>query len=110
MTGGIIVTKHTWNQIPEEIRPKLLEAAKRQEKRMMEDIRYMGDEAIEVMKTYGLEVLEITPEQYQIWQDWIQPTLPLLRGLLIDEEMFDWVMELREQMPPPIPPAEKTQQ
>lgn len=110
MTGGILITKHAWNQIPEDIRPKLLEAAKRQEKRMMEDIRYMGDEAIEVMKTYGLEVLEISPEQYQMWQDWIKPSLPLLRGLLIDEEMFDWVMELREQMPPPAPPAKKEQQ
>ncbi|MFC1483990.1 TRAP transporter substrate-binding protein DctP [Candidatus Neomarinimicrobiota bacterium] len=107
MTGGIIITKKVWEQIPEDIRPKLMEAAKRQEKRMMQDIRYMGDEAIEVMKTYGLEVLEITPEQYQMWQDWIKPTLPLLRGLLIDEEMFDWVMELREQMPPPLPAAEK---
>lgn len=108
MTGGILITKQAWNQIPEDIRPKLREAAKKQEKRMMEDIRYMGDEAIEIMKTYGLEVLEITPEQYQTWQDWIQPTLPLLRGVLIDDEMFDWVMELREQMPPSIPPSDKT--
>jgi TRAP-type C4-dicarboxylate transport system substrate-binding protein len=108
MTGGILITKQAWNRIPEDIRPKLREAAKRQEKRMMEDIRYMGDEAIEVMKTYGLEVLDINPQQYQMWQDWIQPTLPLLRGILIDDEMFDWVMELREQMPPPTPPSEQT--
>ena len=106
MTGAILITNQAWNQIPEDIRPKLVEAAKKQEKRMMEDIRYLGDEAIRVMKTYGLEVLEITPEQYQQWLEWIEPSLPFLRGVLVDEEMFDWVMELRKEMPPPQPPSE----
>ncbi|MFB0515282.1 MAG: TRAP transporter substrate-binding protein DctP [Candidatus Neomarinimicrobiota bacterium] len=101
MTGGILITKQAWNQIPAELHPKLRAAAERQEARMMEEIRYQSDEAIRVMKEYGLQVLELTPEMQQQWHSWIDPNLDKLRGLLMDTTMFDWVMQLRQEMPSP---------
>ncbi|UCD36882.1 MAG: TRAP transporter substrate-binding protein DctP [Fidelibacterota bacterium] len=101
MTGGILINKQTWEQIPEELRPTLAAVAKRQEVKMMSDIRYMGDEAIRVMQGYGLQVLDLTPEHFKAWESFIKPQWTHLRGLLIDTTMYDWVMELYQDLPPP---------
>ncbi len=106
MTGGIVITKRAWERIPAELRPKLRAVIQRHYDRINNEIRYLDDEAIRVMKEYGLEVLDVTPEQEQAWRDWIEPNLPKLRGLLTDEAMFDWIMDLRKNMPPPITPED----
>ncbi|UCH09242.1 MAG: TRAP transporter substrate-binding protein DctP [Fidelibacterota bacterium] len=103
MTGGILVNKKTWEQIPEDVRPRLAAVAKRQEVRMMQDIRYMGDEAIRVMQEYGLQIVDLTPQEFEQWQSFITPQWYSLRGLLIDDAMFDRVMELYPDLPAPAP-------
>jgi TRAP-type C4-dicarboxylate transport system substrate-binding protein len=110
MTGGIMITRQTWEKIPAEVRPQLAAVAKRQEVRMMKDIRYMGDEAIRVMKDYGLQVAELTPEEFAEWRSFIEPQWENLRGLLIDTTMYDWVMELYPNLPPPAPATPTGQQ
>jgi len=102
MTGGIVITKQAWERIPAELRPKLRAAIERHQDRINNEIRYMDDEAIRVMKEYGLTVLEVKPEHREQWRNWLEPHLPKLRGLLTDTTMFDWVMQLREELPPPL--------
>ena len=102
MTGGIVITKQAWERMPAELRPKLRAAIERHQDRINNEIRYMDDEAIRVMKEYGLTVLEVKPEHREQWRNWLEPHLPKLRGLLTDTTMFDWVMQLREEMPPPL--------
>jgi len=106
MTGGVLITKQTWELIPADLQPKLLAATHKHQDRLKNEIRHMDDEVIRVMKEYGLVVLDVTPEHEQAWRDWIEPHLPKLRGLLTDEAMFDWIMDLRKNMPPPIPPED----
>ncbi len=101
MTGGIVITKRAWERIPAELRPKLRAVIERHQDRINNEIRYMDDEAVRVMKEYGLQVLELTPEQRASWHTWLEPHLHKLRGLLTDTTMFDWVMELRKELPPP---------
>ena len=102
MTGGIVITKQAWERMPAELRPKLRAAIERHQDRINNEIRYMDDEAIRVMKEYGLTVLEVKPEHREQWRNWLEPHLPKLRGLLTDTTMFDWVMQLREELPPPL--------
>lgn len=104
LTGAIVITNYMWERIPADLKPKLLAALPRYQDRIKNEIRHLDDEAIRVMQEYGLEVLGVGPEQERAWREWIEPHLPGLRGLLTDEVMFDWIMELRESMPPPIPP------
>lgn len=106
MTGGVLITKQMWELIPTDLQPKILAATHKHQDRIKNEVRHMDDEVIRVMKEYGLEVLDVTPEHEQAWRDWIEPHLPKLRGLLTDEAMFDWIMDLRKNMPPPIPPED----
>ncbi|MFB0516183.1 MAG: TRAP transporter substrate-binding protein DctP [Candidatus Neomarinimicrobiota bacterium] len=101
MTGAILITKQAWSQIPAELRPKLLAVAQKHEERVQNEIRHMDDEAIRIMKEYGLQVVEVTPDQRAQWHSWLEPHYNKLRGLLTDTTMFDWVMELRKELPPP---------
>ncbi len=101
MTGGILINKSAWEQIPADLRPKLIEAVQNQQDRIKNEIRYMDNGAVDAMKEYGLQVVEITPEQRQSWYDWIEPHRDKLRGLLTDTTMYDWVIQLREDLPPP---------
>ncbi len=105
MTGGIIITKQAWERIPAELRPKLRATFRRHQDRIKNEIRYMDDEAIRVMKEYGLQVVDLSPEERESWYNWLEPHLSKLRGLLTDTTMFDWVMELRKELPPPTPSA-----
>ena len=101
LTGGIVITKLAWERIPAELRPKLRASIERHQERIKNETRHMDDEAIRVMKEYGLQVVDVTPEQWEHWRDWFEPHLPKLRGLVTDTAMFDWVMELRKELPPP---------
>jgi len=102
MTGGIIITKQAWERIPAELHPKLRAAIQRHQDRIKNEIRYMDDEAIRVMKEHGLQVVNLSPEDRASWRNWLEPHLPKLRGLLTDTTMFDWVMQLREELPLPL--------
>ncbi len=101
MTGAIIISKEKWAEIPADLRPKLIDVTHKHQERITNKIRQMDNEAIRVMKEYGLQVVEVTPEQEQEWHNWLEPHLDKLRGLLTDTTMFDWVMELRKDLPPP---------
>ncbi|MFC1543362.1 TRAP transporter substrate-binding protein DctP [Candidatus Neomarinimicrobiota bacterium] len=101
MTGGILITKRAWEQIPAELRPKLRASIEGQQDRIHNEIRYMDDGAVDVMKEYGLTVVELTPEQRASWREWLEPEIHQLRGLLTDSTMYDMIMELCKELPPP---------
>ena len=102
MTGALIITKTAWERIPAELRPKLLAAAHRHQERMQNEIRHLDDKAIRVMQEHGLQVVSITEDERRQWREWMDLHEYKLRGLLTDTTMFDRVMQLRKEMPPPV--------
>ncbi len=100
MPGALVVTKKAWATIPDEIKPRLLEEVERVSLAAKERLRKMDQEAIDVMLSYGLNIIDLTPEEMQSWFDLIEPNLHLLRGVLVDTVMYDIIMDLRKEMPP----------
>ena len=57
------------------------------------------DEAVEVMKEYGLKVNNLNQDQVDEWNELVESMYPLIRGNIVQEEIFDRVMDLKSGMP-----------
>jgi TRAP-type C4-dicarboxylate transport system substrate-binding protein len=101
MTGGLMISREAWDSIPAELQPQLLAATRKRTSRIQDEIRYSGDDAIAVMQEYGLEIVDITPEERAQWHDLVDEFGHILRGTLVDDEMYDRILELRRQIDSP---------
>src|SRR3990172_789142 len=69
LTGATIINKSTWDKIPEQYKPALLQAARDAGKKLRDQIRGKEKEAIDAMIKRGLQVLSVSPEMEKEWRD-----------------------------------------
>ena len=98
LPGALVITKKTWETIPEEIRPELLKATRKFTARFREETRRMDVDAIEAMKERGLQVITPTPDQIKAWDDAVKAAYPEMRGLYVSEKDFDRFVSVVEQV------------
>lgn len=101
MTGALLIKQEIWDQIPANLQKPLQDAVNNRTQRIFDEIRYSDAEVIEVMKANGLTVIEISAEDRQKWQEIVDEFGPILRGTLVDEAMYDRIMELKKVMETP---------
>src|SRR6185503_20253748 len=58
LTGAMVVKKDTWEKIPADLRPKLIEIAKATGKKIDVEVRRMDAEALKSMQAEGLVVVK----------------------------------------------------
>ena len=58
-----------------------------------------ADKAVEVMKEYGLQVNTPSIEQVKEWESIVESMYPLIRGNVVDAEVFDRVIKMNGQLP-----------
>ncbi len=68
LVGATVVSKRSWDRLSPESQAALRAAARRTEKRLMEEIPDQDRRAVEQMRQRGLTVSEVTPEQEQQWR------------------------------------------
>ena len=51
------------------------------------------------MKNYGLKVNDLSKEQINEWNVLVESMYPLIRGNIVEEEIFDRVIKLKDKMP-----------
>jgi len=61
--------------------------------------RQEADNAVDVMKEYGLKVNNLTPKQLNEWKTLVESMYPLIRGNIVQKEIFDRVLKLKNSMP-----------
>lgn len=98
LLGGIIISRDTWESIPPDIREKFEATADELVADLNDSAARMEVQAIEAMVKYGLKVVETTPAEREIWQTWGDRRRKHIRGLFVDEEMFDKVMLIRDEL------------
>ena len=89
--GAAIVSTRTWAEVPSDLQPKLIDAAQRIFDGLAPDLLKQDQDAIEVMKRYGLKVNPVTPEASAQWESLLNRTFSGLIGKLYDRESFDTV-------------------
>lgn len=97
LVGATIVTTKAWNKIPEDLKPALLKAAADAGVRFKTEIRAGEQKAIDVMKTKGLIVHDITEDQRQQWETLFQSTYPQISGTVIPADMMAQAIQFRDE-------------
>ncbi len=97
LVGATVVSKKTWERIPAEQRPQMLEAARSAGVRLRGEIRKMGDDAVVEMKKRGLNVITLDAATLAEWRREVEEAYPKLRGRLVPAELFDEAKRLRDE-------------
>jgi TRAP-type C4-dicarboxylate transport system substrate-binding protein len=97
LVGAIVVSNDVWEEIEPSLREKLLRAAQDAGRRMRGDVRALSDEAVSVMKDYGLEVHDVPPDVEADWAQAAAEGSEMLVGTLIPAEILDRVIRYRDE-------------
>jgi TRAP-type C4-dicarboxylate transport system substrate-binding protein len=95
LTGATVVRKDTWDKVPADLRPKLLEIAEEYGKKTKADVRKQNEDAIEQMKQRGLNLVE--PGDLEAWEKAAAQANKVVRGRVVPVGIYDEVMKLRDE-------------
>ena len=93
LVGATVVRKDTWERIPAEVRPKLLEIARELGKKVDAEVGKLNTDAVAAMKKQGLDVIEVDQGP---WRAAAEKAWPVVRGKIVPIEFFDEVKRERD--------------
>ncbi len=97
LLGATLISKSTWDKIPADIRPALLEAARDAGKRLQTEIRESAGRDIEAMQKRGLNVVPVDAKTRANWQKTAEGLYPRIRGLIVPADAFDEALRFRDE-------------
>ncbi|MBF88569.1 MAG: hypothetical protein CMG75_02735 [Candidatus Marinimicrobia bacterium] len=97
LMGGTIMQKKLWDQIAPEIQTLIINASKKAEIELTNEIRELDNKAIEVMEEYGLISHEVSEDELKEWRELVKTVYPYIRGDMVPEKAFDKAIKLRDE-------------
>ncbi len=95
LVGAFVITKRSWEKIPESLRPAFIEVAKKAGKAMKENARRESNSSVDAMvEKWGLKVHQVSPEENAQWIQVAERLYPKIRGRMVPAEIFDEVVAL----------------
>lgn len=95
ITGGIVVTRESWDALPASTRTAMKQAAEAAGAGMESTGLAEDAEAVAAMQKRGLQVHPITPQMQQEWDKFAREVLwPRMRGTILPSDSFDEVQRL----------------
>jgi len=67
--GAVLMNDVTWKRIPENFKPALMEACRKAQAEIEASLASLEIEAVNTMVKHGLKIVDLTPEQMQVWFD-----------------------------------------
>jgi TRAP-type transport system periplasmic protein len=97
LLGATIISKATWEKIPADLRPALLEAAREGGRRLQEEIRNSGEKDVEAMRKRGLNVVSVDAKAREAWRKTAETMYPRIRGAIVPADAFDEALRYRDE-------------
>ena len=97
LVGATVVSKRSWERIPEQLRPRLLQAARAASQQRRSEIRKLGEDAVVEMQKRGLNVIHLDATTLAEWRAEAEAAYPKLRGGLVPADLFDEAVRLRNE-------------
>jgi TRAP-type transport system periplasmic protein len=89
IVGAAVMTRSTWDSLTPSGREALRSAAIRAADRLRAQRAAVDTEAVEIMRTRGLQVHTLTPELEADWRQLAESVYPKIRGAMVPADMFD---------------------
>lgn len=96
LLGASVISKSTWNKIPETLRPALLAAAQEAGRKMRKTIRASGPGEIQAMKKRGLNVVHLDTAEAAVWRKAAEELYPRIRDRIVPARAFDDALNYRK--------------
>ncbi len=97
LTGATIMDKRAWEEIPEELRAKILKVSRDASERLRREIRNLNMQAMKAMIENGLKITKISPAVEAEWRKIVEDIHPQIRGKIIPADIFDVVLKYRDE-------------
>jgi TRAP-type C4-dicarboxylate transport system substrate-binding protein len=97
LLGATVINKATWERIPADIRPALLQASREAGARLQAEIRGSEEQDIEAMRKRGLDVVAVGAQQRVEWQKLVTAIFPKVRGPIVPADAFDEALRYRDE-------------
>jgi TRAP-type C4-dicarboxylate transport system substrate-binding protein len=99
LTAALVIDIKIWNKIKPKYQEIMLKVSEEIGIEYQLNNRKEADDAVEVMKEYNLLVHDLTNKQLNEWKTLVESMYPLIRGNIVQEEIFDRVLKLKDSMP-----------
>ena len=99
MTAALVIDLKVWNRIKPKYQKAMIKVSDEIGVEYQLNNRKEEDEAVNVMKDYGLQVNDLSLEQIEEWNTLVESMYPLIRGNIVQKEIFDRVIKLKDKMP-----------
>ena len=96
LVGALVITTKKWQQIPDEIKPRLLKSSHKAGAHFLRQIRKHNDEAVRVMKQHGLVVHEVPPDAKAEWEKSFRANYPKIMGKVVPPELVAEAERIRD--------------
>ncbi|MCX5760454.1 MAG: TRAP transporter substrate-binding protein DctP [Gemmatimonadetes bacterium] len=97
LLGATVIRKETWERIPAELRPQLLQVAREAGTKLQESIRQGGPRDIEAMQKTGLTVVRVDAKAKELWRRSAEGAYPQMRGGAVPADAFDDALRFRDE-------------
>lgn len=98
LTAAIVIDMRTWNKLKHDHQKLISSISKKIGKKFQDKNRYGSDDAVNVMKQYGLKVNKPSSEQLAEWYDLIDEMGESFRGSFITVDAYDRLIEIKKLM------------
>jgi len=89
MYGAAVVSNQVWAKIPRDLQPKLAAAAQKAADALVPQLVKADEDAIAVMKKYGLKINPVPPEVVKDWEQFVAKGFEVLIGKMFDRESLE---------------------
>jgi TRAP-type C4-dicarboxylate transport system substrate-binding protein len=97
LLGATLVSKATWDKVPADVKPALLQATREAGARLRKEIRDAELRDVEAMKKRGLRVVPVSAAQRAQWTKLTESLYPRIKGKIVPAEAFDEAMRYRDE-------------
>jgi len=97
LVGATVISTRKWQEIPDDAKALLRKAAREAGVRFQDEVRRLGDNAVDVMKQHGLTVHQVPPDSVAQWERTARTGYPKLVGKVVPAEMVAEVERLRDE-------------
>ena len=97
LEGAIVMSNESWQRIPDDLRPKIEQVAREACAQLESNLQGLSEQAIEVMKTHGLAVHPVSPEQKRAWEVAVEEGYKLIATSPSQIAIVKRMQELRDE-------------
>ena len=97
LLGGIVVSRKSWERIPADIRPALLQAAREAGSKARAQTRESAARDVDAMEKRGLTVVHLDAAAREAWRRAAEAAYPSLRAKYVPTSAFDEALRLRDE-------------